>query len=325
MDTTVGVSSSLQAKKVSIQKVGAASKLRKEYNITSGKLTNWINSANEINGKICKRQYDVVMKEVDADKKHMNKNIDNCEIVTTDLTSPILKTVFKCYCNYRFIRDCHIFRHLRYEDHDKNISQKNVNSHIKNHEIETSVLASYKMDDIDNNYTFYTCKFCDQSFTHLSAIRRHTHRHTAKRKFICFVCGDKFILKSTLNDHIHSQHNKENNICKPCGYVFNNKLDCNIHINNCQSDPIKKPHKCNYCGHRFKRKDHLTNHIHTHTGERPYSCPECGDKFSDITALKRHILKHTGEKPFLCEYCARRFNRLGSLNRHIKNIHFKEM
>ena len=168
----------------------------------------------------------------------MYKNIDNCEIVTTDLTS-ILKTVFKCYCNYRFIRDCHIFRHLRYEDHDKNISQKNVNSHIKNHEIETSVLARYKMDDIDNNYTFYTCKFCDQSFTHLSAIRRHTHRHTAKRKFICFVCGDKFIHKSTLNGHIHSQHNKENNICKPCGYVFNNKLDCNIHINNCQSDPIK--------------------------------------------------------------------------------------
>ena len=95
----MGVSCSHQAKKV-----GAASKLRKEYNITSGKLTNWINSANEINGKICKRQYDVVMKEVDADKKNMNKNIDNCEIVTTDLTSPILKTVFKCYCNYRFIR-----------------------------------------------------------------------------------------------------------------------------------------------------------------------------------------------------------------------------
>ena len=69
--------------------------------------------------------------EVDADKKHMNKNIDNCEIVMADLTSPILKTVFKCYCNYRFIRDCHIFRHLRYEYPDKNISQKNVNSHIK--------------------------------------------------------------------------------------------------------------------------------------------------------------------------------------------------
>ena len=60
----MGVSCSHQAKKV-----GAASKLRKEYNITSGKLTNWINSANEINAKICKRQYDVVMKEVDADKK----------------------------------------------------------------------------------------------------------------------------------------------------------------------------------------------------------------------------------------------------------------
>ena len=95
METTEGDSYSLQSKNVTIQKVGVASKLQKEYNITSGKLTKWINSANEINGKICKRQYDVVMKEVDADKEHMNKNIDNCKIVTTDLKSPILKTVFK--------------------------------------------------------------------------------------------------------------------------------------------------------------------------------------------------------------------------------------
>ena len=108
--------------------------------------------------------------------------------------------------------------------------------------------------------------------THLSAITRHTHLHTVKRKFICFVCGDKFRQKSVLNGHIQSQHNKENNICKPCGYVFNNKLDCNIHINNCQSDTINKPHKCNYCGYRFKRKHNLTAHIRTHTGERPFRC-----------------------------------------------------
>ena len=266
------------------ENVGAASNLQKEYNITSGNLSKWITSANEINDK-SKRQYEI-MKEVEADKEHMNKNIDKCEIVTTALTLPILKTVFKCYCNYRFIRDCHIFRHLRYKNYDKNISQKNVSRHIKNHEIETSELASHKMDEIDNNnYTFYTCKFCDQTFTHLSAIRRHTHRHTEERKFLCFVCGDKFNHKSVLNSHIHSQHNKENNICKPCGYVFNNKLDCNIHINNCQSDPNNKPHKCNYCGFRFKRKYTLKQHICTHTGERPYSCPECSDKFNWLTSL----------------------------------------
>ena len=285
-----------------------ASNLQKEYNITSGNLSKWISSANEINDKICMRQYDV-MKEVETDKEHMNKNIDKCVIATADLTLPILKTVFKCYCNYRFIRDCHKFRHLRY----------------KNHEIESSELASHKKDEIDNNnYTFYTCKFCDQTFTHLSAIRRHTHRHTAERKFLCYVCGDKFSRKNDLNAHIHSQHNKENNICKPCGCVFNNKLDYNIHINNCQSDSVKKPYKCNYCGFRFKRKDYLTKHIRTHTGERPYSCPKCGDKFTCATALKNHLFSHTGEKPFLCEYCGIQFNRLGNLKHHIKNIHFKE-
>ena len=86
-----------------------------------------------------------------------------------------------------------------------NISQKNMNIHIKSHEIETSEHACHKMNEIDNDkFTFYTCKFCEQTFTHLSAITRHTHLHTVKRKFICFVCGDKFRQKSVLNGHIHS-------------------------------------------------------------------------------------------------------------------------
>ena len=98
--------------------------LKKEYTITSGNLSQWISSANENNAKICKRQCEV-MKEVETDKELMKKYIDKCEILITDLTSPILKTVFQCRCNYRFIRECHIFRHLRYKNHDdKNISQK---------------------------------------------------------------------------------------------------------------------------------------------------------------------------------------------------------
>ena len=182
------------------------------------------------------------------------------------------------------------------------------------------------MNEIDNNkFTFYTCKFYEQTFTHLSAIMRHTHLHTAERKFLCYVCGDKFIQKAHLKGHIRSQHNKENNICKPCGYVFNNKLDCNIHINNCQSDTINRPHKCNYCGFRLTSKYDLRMHIRFHTGERPLSCPECGDKFHGSSGLKRHMLKHTSEKTFLCEYCGRQFNLKCNLNRHIKNIHCKEM
>ena len=180
-----------QLKNDIIQKVDSGSKLQKEYNITPGNLSKWISSVNEINDKIHKRQCEV-MNEVETDKEQ----IDKCEILTTDLTSPILKSVFKCRCNYRFIRECHIFRHLRYKNSDdENISQKNVNSHIKNHKIETSEHACQKMDEIDNNnkFTFYTCKFCEQTFTHLSAIRRHTRLHTAERKFICSLCGDRFI------------------------------------------------------------------------------------------------------------------------------------
>ena len=55
-----------------IQKVDSGSKLQKEYNITSGNLSKWISSANEINDKIFKRQCEV-MKEVETDKEQMKK------------------------------------------------------------------------------------------------------------------------------------------------------------------------------------------------------------------------------------------------------------
>ena len=56
-----------------------------------------------------------------------------------------------------------------------------MNSHIKSHEIETSEHACHKMNEIDNDkFTFYTCKFCEQTFTHLSAIMHHT----LKSKFL---------------------------------------------------------------------------------------------------------------------------------------------
>ena len=126
MTPTKRHSHSHQLKNDIIQKVDSGSKLQKEYNITSGNLSKWISSANEINDKICKRQREV-MKEVETDKEQ----IDKCEILTTDLPKQILKSVFQCRCNYRFIRDCHIFRHLRFKNCDENISQKNVISYTK--------------------------------------------------------------------------------------------------------------------------------------------------------------------------------------------------
>ena len=39
---------------------------------TSRNLSKWMSSANEINDKICKRQYEV-MKEVETDKENMKK------------------------------------------------------------------------------------------------------------------------------------------------------------------------------------------------------------------------------------------------------------
>ena len=72
METTDRHSYMLQSKNGAIQKVGTASKLQKEYNITSGNLSKQISSANENNDKICKREYEL-MKEVEVDKEHRKK------------------------------------------------------------------------------------------------------------------------------------------------------------------------------------------------------------------------------------------------------------
>ena len=235
-------------------------------------------------------------------------NLDNkkCVDILSEPPPSSLKSIIHCpcQCSNRFLRDCHILRHLRF---------RNCND----------VINTQKYDS--KNYTFYKCKFCGITYNHPSAFKRHIHFHTAARKFKCSVCGDRFSKKHVLNSHIHSQHDESKNICEACGYVYKSKIDIDTHMNSYHSDIIKKPYSCNYCKCRFERKHHLVVHIRTHTGERPYTCGECGNRFKSSSNLYSHMKIHTGLKPYVCKYCTKAFNRKYNLNVHIRNIHHHTM
>ena len=161
------------------------------------------------------------------------------EDLLTEPPSSELKSIIQCHhhqCGHRFIRDCHILRHLRFRKCDN--TQKN----IQNHENVVLDQQSLKMNEKDcNNCEFYKCEFCGITYNHPSAFNRHINFHTAERKFKCSVCGDRFTQKIVLNSHIHSQHNKTKNKCEVCKYEFKNLLDLNIHMSSRHSVINNRP------------------------------------------------------------------------------------
>lgn len=117
----------------------------------------------------------------------------------------------------------------------------------------------------------YQCTFCQQTFSEVGTLRKHTKLHTEEvRPFQCTLCP-----KSFTQNHFLRQHMKF------------------LHSDN-------KPHQCEHCPASFSRKRDYVSHVVKHTGVKPYPCDHCTKSFVQKRDLTIHTKKHMEEKPFGC-------------------------
>lgn len=166
----------------------------------------------------------------------------------------------------------------------------------------------------------YKCKFCDQTFSLFTQLKRHTKIHTKDAPFTCETCGRVYRNETELKKHKKKHDSLRPHICKECGKTFRQLHQLQNHE---RIHSGEKPFLCETCGQGFGQKESLRLHERTHTGFKPHKCAICSKTFNNTKCLHRHELTHSGERNFPCTVCGKSYLRNDHLRRH-KRSHGEE-
>ncbi|XP_052094950.1 zinc finger protein 510-like [Mytilus californianus] len=166
----------------------------------------------------------------------------------------------------------------------------------------------------------YKCKFCDQTFSLFTQLKRHTQIHTKDAPFTCETCGRVYRNETELKKHRKKHDGVRPHVCKECGKTFRQLHQLQNHE---RIHSGEKPFLCETCGQGFGQKENLRLHERTHSGFKPHKCAICGKTFNNTKCLHRHELTHSGERNFPCTICGKSYLRNDHLRRH-KRSHGEE-
>lgn len=181
---------------------------------------------------------------------------------------------------------------------------------------------------------YINCKFCRQTFRHISACIAHQRIHTGEKPYRCELCGKKFAQLSKLRSHRNVHVQSMSWPCPCCRKKFSEKGDLVSHLTthvkdfkqnnesslqNCKPDaPLKDlAHSkrvileiSNKSNNRYVQKNHK------HDQEKLLSCRTCGKEFWTSSQLVVHEKTHWPVKPYACSICAKGFNQIKALKKH---------
>ncbi|XP_060758897.1 C2H2-type zinc finger protein isoform X2 [Neoarius graeffei] len=159
----------------------------------------------------------------------------------------------------------------------------------------------------------YTCLYCSESFSSLSARREHHKTHPEDDLKRCNDCGKRLSCRAALIRHKRGHVGERPHKCLLCSSSFVCTTSFKRHMRLHQPE---RPYRCT-CGKGFAYKGALLSHQRTHTAERRYRCSHCNRCFLYPGELRKHERTHSNEKPYLCPHCGKSFKRERILRAHV--------
>lgn len=181
---------------------------------------------------------------------------------------------------------------------------------------------------------YINCKYCRQSFRHISAYTVHQRIHTGEKPYRCELCGKNFAQLSKLKSHRNVHGQCVTSPCPCCGKQFSEKRHLIAHFTTHVKDskqnndpgqkdgkpdaPLRDPthSKSVNCNIYNKFLNLYVQKIHKHDRDMVMSCKTCGKEFRTSSRLVVHEKTHWPVKPYACSICAKSFNRIKALKKH---------
>ncbi|XP_061388967.1 transcription factor grauzone-like [Musca vetustissima] len=148
-------------------------------------------------------------------------------------THPNVKCHIIC-CQCKLNSHYYIEEHLRYHE-DPNSFKCKICGHVNMTRLRLKRHMDYWHSDKNNkniaekaneDQEKLICNECGKSAKTLGALRKHMHRHEAKRKFKCTICDRGFRGRTDLRTHLASH---ANNTCFICSMQFKNITKLRAH------------------------------------------------------------------------------------------------
>ncbi|XP_044729120.1 zinc finger protein 184-like [Chrysoperla carnea] len=220
---------------------------------------------------------------------------------------------------------------------DKKENLETTNLENKNQKEKNEQDTKYKLEEIDNFYTFpdpidrknlknepySVCHICGAKAKY---ILKHLKTHNDTYDLKCDICGKQFRHNIALLRHL-SDHRREKSEVKPqcgiCHKTFYDRHTLRRHIKTVHQDT--RPFKCTLCPKSFHDERILRIHMVTHTGERRYKCDVqgCSRTYTQSTPLAQHKLKcHSNNvseiTKFKCKICSKAFKQKKTMEEHLR-------
>ena len=153
-----------------------------------------------------------------------------------------------------------------------------------------SNIATRFFEGPDQQFKFFKCEFCPETFT----LRQTFSLHTKVVHEQCQICQKTFGKKETLIAHLQTAHKSR-----------------------------KRTHKCDICTKTFGKLSGLNRHVKfVHDKIRAFECDVCYRSFGLEGILKQHIrIKHENERAFKCEFCSKDFGGKSGLKKQVSVVH----
>ncbi|XP_078525260.1 uncharacterized protein LOC144798321 [Lissotriton helveticus] len=159
----------------------------------------------------------------------------------------------------------------------------------------------------------YQCKHCPYTSNYYSNVKKHTHKHTGERPYLCPVCGKDFMDPSARRLHQKTHSSVPEYKCTKCEKEFYTGPSLKLHL---RSHDGLRPFSCTECEKSYANRGSLQEHMFKHSPndkEKTFACTECNKSFFLSRMLKTHLRRHASYK---CDKCEAVFIRKSMLTFH---------